>query len=202
MKCTQARRLFGAYWDDELTQAEREWLEAHFTGCPPCRSAYDQLVRTVEMISTLPRIDVAPDFAERALARARRANAEPDRVPVQAPRWIPITATTALLAVLAATVIQWTGLPRMASRDSGLSAGRETIQQPTLVTPLGPASGSRPGAIQAPVSGVMAAIPDSIFDHGEDVEFILDPVTLRKGRAHTVVRTPQRSHGQQATITF
>ena len=27
MNCDDARRLFGAYWDDELTLAEREWLE-------------------------------------------------------------------------------------------------------------------------------------------------------------------------------
>ena len=30
MKCSKARRWFGAYWDDEITQAERELLEAHF----------------------------------------------------------------------------------------------------------------------------------------------------------------------------
>ena len=27
MKHHEAQRLFGAYWDDETTQAEREWLE-------------------------------------------------------------------------------------------------------------------------------------------------------------------------------
>ena len=31
-RCDQARRLFGAYWDDEVTQAEREWLESHLSG--------------------------------------------------------------------------------------------------------------------------------------------------------------------------
>ena len=32
MSCKRARNLFAAYWDDEATQAEREWLErAGFT---------------------------------------------------------------------------------------------------------------------------------------------------------------------------
>ena len=48
-----------------------------------------------------------------------------------------------------------------------------------------------------------AGVTDSLFDHSEDVEFILDPVTLRKGRAHTVVRVqPEPARGEQAVITF
>jgi hypothetical protein len=48
-----------------------------------------------------------------------------------------------------------------------------------------------------------ATVADSLFDHSEDVEFILDPVTLRKGRAHTVVRVqPGPARGEQAVITF
>ena len=31
MNCTHARKLFATFWDDETTQAEREWLESHFT---------------------------------------------------------------------------------------------------------------------------------------------------------------------------
>ena len=47
-----------------------------------------------------------------------------------------------------------------------------------------------------------AGVADSLFDHSEDVEFILDPVTLRKGRAHTVVRVQPQPRGEQAVITF
>ena len=43
MKCGQARRLFGAYWDDEITQAEREWLEAHgYTSVAQMKGAMSQ----------------------------------------------------------------------------------------------------------------------------------------------------------------
>jgi hypothetical protein len=52
------------------------------------------------------------------------------------------------------------------------------------------------------VAGAGASVPDSVFNHGDDVEFILDPVTLRKGRAHTTIRGADAPRGQQATITF
>lgn len=206
MTCTRARHLFGAYWDDELTQAEREWLEAHFAACTPCRGAYEELARTVEWVAGLPRVEVSGGFAERACARARRAGAEPDRVPTNSPRWIPITAAAVLLAVLGATALQRGGLPRVAERRSGDTVS-ETIRQPVWVEPAPVARVTDATRARAPEirgsGGTLAAVPDSLFDHGEDVEFILDPFTLRKGRAHTRGADPQSSpRGQQATITF
>ena len=47
----------------------------------------------------------------------------------------------------------------------------------------------------------VAAVPDSLFDHREDVEFILDPVTLRRGRA-TVNRPSGAVQAEQTVITF
>jgi hypothetical protein len=55
---------------------------------------------------------------------------------------------------------------------------------------------SRPGAADP-----LAAVPDSLFDHSEDVEFVLDPMTLHRGRPATV-RSAGSVQGQQATITF
>jgi len=208
MSCERARHLFDAYWDDELTQAEREWLEAHFASCTPCHGAYEALARTLELVGGLPRFEVTSGFAERTLARARRAGAEPDRVSARAPRWIPVTAAAAaaLLAVLGATVLQWGGMPRPGGRSPG-SVVSETIRQPVLV---GPAPVARSADAARGTSstagmgdGAVAVVPDSIFDHSEDVEFILDPFTLRKGRAHTRISSPQDApRGQQATITF
>jgi hypothetical protein len=76
------------------------------------------------------------------------------------------------------------------------------VAQPRLVSvpaPAAPATAARRDAQRAVVA---AAAPDSLFDHSEDVEFILDPVTLRRGRAHTVSRLPQGIQGEQAVITF
>ena len=207
MTCKKARRLFGAYWDDELTQAERDWLEAHFSGCSPCRDEYEALARTLEMVSTLPRPEVPPDFADRVLARARRAAAVPDRLPAGGSRWIPVAAAAGVLVVAAAVALQfpWGGGAPVALRPASESAG--LIPQPVLVEPApAPRSAGTPRVAVPGAPGVgteVAAIPDTLFDHAEDVEFILDPFTLRKGRAHTRFSAPPAApRGQQATITF
>ena len=202
MNCRQARKLHGAYWDDELTQAERESLEAHFASCPSCRASYEELGRALEMAGSLPRVEVAPEFAERVLARARRATPEPDRLSNPSPRWIPITATGALAAVLGAALLQWAGMPLTPARRDAALATR-AIEQPVLVSPGRTAATPGADAESGAAATALAEIPDSLFDHAEDVEFILDPVTLKKGRAHTVLRAPQDpTRGQQAVITF
>jgi anti-sigma factor RsiW len=199
MSCKRAHQLFAAYWDDELTQAEREWLESHFAACATCRSEYESLARTIELVGSLPREESPPDFVERTLARARRAAIEPDRVPGGSHRWIPITAAAALLAVLGGTAIQWAGLSTAPEQRS--MPRTSAIQQPTWVGPVPGTTASTPAG-QGQIAGNQSTVPDSIFDHGEDVEFILDPVTLRKGRAHTTIRGADAPRGQQATITF
>src|SRR5262249_48922277 len=112
-RCDQARRLFGAYWDDEVTQAEREWLESHLAGCPGCRQQYEQLARTLETVGSLPRTDVAADLPERALQAARRATAAPDRIAVAParPAWIPVTAAAALFLLGVSSLLPWLGTP-------------------------------------------------------------------------------------------
>ncbi|MEK7329939.1 MAG: zf-HC2 domain-containing protein, partial [Candidatus Eisenbacteria bacterium] len=131
MNCGDARRLFGACWDDEITLAERDWLESHFASCAACRAEYETFARAIELVGSLPRAEVRPGLAERALARARRATAAPDRLPVGTPRWIPITATAALLAIAATMTLQWMGITpagRMTPRTEVAA-----VQEPVLV---------------------------------------------------------------------
>ena len=149
MTCAHARRLFGACWDDEITQGEREALEAHFASCSGCREEYEAYSRTLEHVTTLPRVEAAPDLLERVQAAIRHAVPEPDRIAQPASPWVPVTAAAALLIIALA----------------------------------------------------LAAVPDSLFDHREDVEFVLDPMTLHRGRP-AVVRAPEPARTQQATITF
>jgi anti-sigma factor RsiW len=185
-RCDQARRLFGAYWDDEVTQAEREWLESHFAGCPACRQQYEQLARTLETVGSLPRTDVASDLPERALAAARRATAVPDRIAVvpARPVWIPVTATAALLLLGMSALLPWLGTPAI----QGLLAKRETkVAEPRLV-----ATAARP----------TVTLADSLLDPSQDVEFILDPVVLHRGRAQAPSGLPKNVQGEQAVISF
>jgi len=196
--CTQARKLFGAYWDDETTQAEREWLETHFTACARCRREYDEMARTLELAATLPRIEPAADFADRALARARRAAPIGDRVHVAGVQWVPVTAAAALLLVAATLVSPWIGLfPR---EHSTAVASLPVPNDPQLVGPASPPSEQAPTAALFAEQPVATMVPDTLFNHSEDVEFILDPVTVNRGRA-----TLRREHGvkaEQAVITF
>jgi hypothetical protein len=199
MKCAHVRRLFGAYWDDDTTQAEREWLETHLASCASCRREYDDLAKVLEWTGSLPRVEVSPDFVERTLARARRAAPVGDSLPRPSVSWVPVTAAAALLLVAGTLVVPWLSVgprSRTATRASAPSPAREAVLvQPTSA----PLASNRPGHGSA--SGATASISDSLFDHSDDVEFILDPVTLRRGRA-TVTRTPASPQAEQAIITF
>jgi anti-sigma factor RsiW len=197
MNCGGARRLFGAYWDDEITLAERDWLESHFNSCAVCRGEYEQFARAIELVGSLPRVEVRPELAERALARARRSTAVSDRLPLGAPRWIPITATAALLTIAATMALQWIGVTppgRSPDRSPVAGATQPELSQPTHAEPADPA--------QDVVAGTTGGIADTLFDHSADVEFILDPVVLNKGRAHTVLKLNPDVRGEKAIITF
>lgn len=194
MNCGGARRLFGAYWDDEITLAERDWLESHFTSCADCRAEYEQFARAIELVGSLPRVEVRPDLAERALARARRSTAVADRLPLGAARWIPITATAALLTIAATMALQWMGVTppgRTPERAPVAGASQPELLQPTRAEPADPAA-----------DAVAGGLADSLFDHSADVEFILDPVVVNKGRAHTVLKMNPDVRGEKAIITF
>ena len=54
------------------------------------------------------------------------------------------------------------------------------------------------------IDAVRTSVPDAtlVFDHSNDVEFVLDPVTVRKGRAHTALKINPSVQGEKAVITF
>ncbi len=200
MRCDQAKQMFGAYWDDEVTQAEREWLDAHLAGCSGCRSQYEQFARTLELAGSLARVETASDLPERALAAARRAEPAPDRivVPVSRPAWVPVAAAAGLLIIGAAVLAPMLSpilSPNGAHR--GAIAQRDAqVAQPRLVASAVPSDPAPSTAHPRVVSA------DSIFDHSEDVEFILDPVVLHRGRAQAVSNLPEGVQGEQTVISF
>lgn len=198
--CARARDLFGPYWDDETTLAEREWLEGHFATCAGCRASYDELARTLESVGSLPRLEAPADLAERALAAARRATPARDVIFVrETPRWVPVAAAAAVVLLAMATIAPLFGprgaLPTLANRAT-------PIAEPRFVATR--ANGTPPATTRdhSGSSGMVASLTDSLFDHSEDVDFVLDPVTLRRGRAHTASHLPAGVQGEQAVITF
>ena len=206
MTCDRARRLFGACWDDELTQSERDWLEGHFASCDGCRAEYDRFSRTLELAGSLPRVEPRTGFVDRVLARTRRATTASDRVVQARPGWVPVLAAAAAIVVVAAVLVV---VPRLMPRPGGaLPAGPMALGagQPTALTRLEPVEkGVRlPEQRGATSAAAAALVPDSLFDHSEDVEFILDPVSLHRGRPsvrNAGTRLPG-AQGQQAIITF
>jgi hypothetical protein len=199
--CGRARHLFGSYWDDEVTQAEREWLEAHFHSCAGCHAEYEQLAHALEAVAALPREEAAPDLAVRALAAARRAAPAPDVIYVrEIPGWAPLTAAaTAVLLVVASLA------PFLARTPGGFTmAGRgAAVPEARLLATRADGSAAGGASTGTAASGrVASAVVDSLFDHSEDVDFVLDPVRLRGGRAHGGTRLPQAVQGEQTVITF
>jgi putative zinc finger protein len=204
MNCSNARRLFDACWDDELTQGERDWLESHLARCPRCRVDYDARARALELVGALPRVDAAPEFVERVLARTRRSEPVADRVPGAAGGWGPLVAAAAAVLVIAGMLLApWSGISRGPATRPPAVAFEVGPPQPVLrASARVPAPGTAPVA-RTTATGAVAAVPDSVFDHAEDVELVLDPVTLHHGRASLArsrTRTPVQ--GEQAVISF
>ena len=206
MKCAQVVRLFGAYWDDETTQAEREWVEAHLASCSSCHKEYEEFTRTLELVGSLPRVEPAPDLVERVLARARRSAPAADVVPVRSRPWVPVTAALALTVIAGSLALPWFGVRDDARRQT---ATRVTAGEPVRLGPVSensaPVLKAPAGVLPVPGHALVAAAgtanePDSLFDHTEDVEFILDPVKVQRGRP-TVARPPA-VQGEKAVISF
>jgi anti-sigma factor RsiW len=202
MKCAQIRELFGAYWDDETTQAEREALEQHITACEECRSEYEVFSRTLELMGSLPRAEAAPDLVERVMAKARRVSPAPDRVAAKGLRWVPVTAAAALAVLALVSIAPWFHVtptsdtrlaPPVAVRVPVVTPERSDVQQPTRGHGSETGSGSQVARV---------VVSDSLFDHSEDVEFILDPVTLKRGRVRSIAPSAAGVQGERASITF
>lgn len=59
-------------------------------------------------------------------------------------------------------------------------------------------SGIRAGAD----AGTAVAVADSLFDHNEDIDFILDPGTVRRGHVRPGPPRTTNVQGEHAVITF
>ena len=159
MRCDQAGRLFGAYWDDEVTQAEREWLDAHLAGCAGCRTRYEHFARTLELAGSLARVETASDLPERALAAARRAVPTPDRITVPAarPAWVPVAAVAGLLIVGASVIVPLIASKR--SDESTVALGSSKVPEARLVASAQPG----PETPSAPRTRITDAVVPSLL---------------------------------------
>lgn len=51
MKCREARDLFVAWSNDEVTRSERQLLQTHVAGCPDCRTEWEELAQVRQRLN-------------------------------------------------------------------------------------------------------------------------------------------------------
>jgi len=134
--CERTDSLLSFFIDDELSPAERRFVEGHLVACPRCRRQRDDLGTVLDRVRRLPRIVAGPDFTERVLAEAMgrpAAGLEEPVVPLRPPsfpRWAPPLAAAAALGVLAfLAVTRWIG-PGTAPQPVAVLEAPSTILAP------------------------------------------------------------------------
>src|SRR5258708_2315481 len=178
---------------------EREQLQGEVGRAIATVPEKDRLALVLRRLAGLPGVEVAPGVGDCARAGARGARPAPDRGAAEpnAPRWVPMTAAAALVVIAFATLI-----PYVAGWRSQSTASNEArVSQPRMLAAS--ATALAPRAVANPTGSPAreGAAIDSLFDHADDVEFILDPVTLHRGRARAATRAANGIQGEQAVIS-
>jgi len=159
MKSKDARELFSAYLEGELSADEVEALRAHFARCPEDEAEYRAFETTVELTRSLPREEPGADFTDVVVARARQAR---HLTPVEGGRRrvFPgggLGRVAALAAVLAVGFVSGTAL--LEALDSSPTGPGSS---PAIAA--GEVAGDGPGlAVASPdASGIDGAATDSV----------------------------------------
>jgi anti-sigma factor RsiW len=71
MTCDDARDLFSALVDDDLSSEERDALDAHLEVCPDCRRELEGFQRTVALVQAAPPVRAPAGFVDRVLTAVR-----------------------------------------------------------------------------------------------------------------------------------
>jgi hypothetical protein len=71
MNCRSAESLFSALVEDELSQKERRFLEAHLLACRKCSVGLKEMRAAMELFRSLPSEDTSPHFEQDVMTRIR-----------------------------------------------------------------------------------------------------------------------------------
>lgn len=77
MNCSEARSLFSARVDFELTGSESLEHDRHLSNCPQCDHEWRSFQLTVRMVRTLPAEMASPSFVGQVLDKVRAYEAQP-----------------------------------------------------------------------------------------------------------------------------
>ena len=145
MTCADARALFSALVDDELSPAERAAIDAHLAGCAECRRELARFSSTVSMVRALPPERAPVGFVDRVIDAAHpvpwpRRLARRLFVPLRVKVPVEIAAVL-LVATTAVWVFQRTPELQQAARQEAPTAPAVTPPPPP---PAVPSRRSRP----------------------------------------------------------
>jgi hypothetical protein len=173
--CAEARALFSALVDDELTTAERAAADTHLAGCAECRRELERLSRTVSMVRALPAERAPVGFVDRVTGAARpvpwtRRFARRLFVPLRVK--VPMeVAAVLVVATSAVWLFQRTPALQQASRHEAPAPPAVVRSDPPPVvirppaSPPAPATSSRDAAPPAPT-----ALKDEATSRGAEAD--------------------------------
>lgn len=190
MTCAEARALFSALVDDELSAGERAAADTHLSGCAECRRELDHFSRTVSMVHALPAERAPVGFVDRVIDAADQAP-WPRRlarrlfVPLRVK--VPVeVAAILLVASTAVWVFQRTPELQQAARQEA-PAVTPPAPPPAVTSPQAsptppPAVASRDAAPERPASlkdGAKSPVAQADSDAKEKAERV-DPIAPRE----------------------
>lgn len=99
VSCQIISKKLSAYQDGEVTMAEKVAIETHLRTCEACRTKYEALLLTYQILRNLPEIVPAPELSWQIVNRTTWVQ-EPSRVRALGSvfRSLPASAAMAILA--------------------------------------------------------------------------------------------------------
>lgn len=132
--------LLSAFVDDQVTQDEREQVQAHLRSCSACQQRHQELRAVVDLLRGLPEVPVPRDFK-----LGPRVVADPPNV-VRLRRWY-IATRVAAGSLAAGFVLLSAGVLYVDSRPSA-AATTSAVSKPQVA--LAPTAGQRTDSARAP----------------------------------------------------
>ncbi len=150
MRCEQARQLFDAYLDGELSLSLRNELGAHRVQCPDCRRRLALMEVAGHILSSDREPTVGENFAERLLACVE---APRERRTFRFRRSLYLTGPLALAAVIALAFVG------IFNRRESLVLGKKVTRPPAVNRPDAPPLSS---PVQNPQPGLGSDATDRL----------------------------------------
>jgi predicted anti-sigma-YlaC factor YlaD len=97
--CQEIRQRLSAYQDREVSQPQRDNIEAHLHNCDPCRKYLADLRQTYKLINSLPRIKPDPMFTRRIMNSVVNTSLW-NRLPGKPLKLIPVPSVAAVMIIV------------------------------------------------------------------------------------------------------